>query len=94
VGTAPRLWHNNLGSGLSYRPVKTLDLIYLHALFFDDKDDTVFYPGEDTSSVNLDKFKEIEQVTAYLLVDSMVSVDVHSELGGFGNDTFQPEIFE
>jgi hypothetical protein len=33
-------------------------------------------------------------VTAYLLVDSMVSVDVHSELGGFGNDTFQPEIFE
>lgn len=94
VGTAPRLWHNNLGSGLSYRPVKTLDLIYLHALFFDDKDDTVFYPGEDTSSINLDKFKEIEQVTAYLLVDSMVSVDVHSELGGFGNDTFQPEIFE
>jgi hypothetical protein len=33
-------------------------------------------------------------VTAYLLLDSMVSPTVHTELGGFSNDTWQPEIYQ
>lgn len=93
VGTAPRLWHNNLGSGLSYRPVQRFDVVYIHGLWFDDKDDTVFYPDEDTTSLTLKKMKEIEQVTAYLLDADMVSPNVHTQLGGFTNDTFQPEIY-
>jgi hypothetical protein len=94
LGTAPRLWHNNLGTGISFRPVRSFDVVYLHGLWFDDKDDTVFYPDDGNGSVTLKNFKEIEQVTAYLLVDSMVSSEVHTQLGGFSNDTFQPEIFQ
>jgi hypothetical protein len=33
-------------------------------------------------------------VTAYLLIDEMVSDNVHTELGGFSNDSWIPEIYE
>jgi hypothetical protein len=94
VGTAPRLWHYNLGSGLAFRPVKSFDVVYIHGLWFDDKDQTVFYPDDGTGGdITLKKMKEIEQVTAYLLLDSMVSTKVLTTLGG--NTTyFQPTIYE
>ncbi|HSM44962.1 MAG TPA: hypothetical protein VK969_08100 [Acidimicrobiia bacterium] len=94
VGVAPRLWHNNLGSGLSFRPVWRFDVIYIHGLWFDDKQKTVFYPDDGTASLTIKKFKDIEQVTAYLLRDDMLSKEAHDELGGFANDTWQPTIYE
>ena len=95
LGIAPRLWHNNLGTGISYRPVRRFDIVYIHAIWFDDKDDTVFYPGESGGGpISLSNWKEVEQVTAFLLSDSMVSSNVLSVLGGFSNGTFQPTIFE
>lgn len=93
VGIAPRLWHDNLGSGLSYRPVEKFDIVYLHGLWFDDKDDTVLYPGE-SGTLNMKKWKDVEQVTGYLLDDNMVSATVHDELGGQTNDTWQPGVWE
>jgi hypothetical protein len=75
--------------------VQSFDVVYLHGLWFDDKKSTAFFPDDGTpGSIVLKKFKEIEQVTAYLLMDSMVSSEVHDGLGGFTNDTWQPEIFE
>ena len=94
IGIAPRLWHNNLGSGISFRPVKEFDVIYIHGLWFNDKDKTVFYPDDGIGAIKMKKLKSIEQVTAYLLRDDMVSKDVHDELGGFANDTWQPTIYE
>lgn len=95
VGTAPRLWHNNLGSGLSYRPIRSFDVVYINALFFDDKDDTIFYPDDDDNSdITMNKWKDVEQVTAFLLLDSMLSDRVHKALGGVANDTFEPTIYE
>ncbi|HEX6286753.1 MAG TPA: hypothetical protein VFZ80_04655, partial [Acidimicrobiia bacterium] len=90
VGVAPRLWHDNLGSGISYRPVKQFDVVYIHGLWFND--DT-FFPDDGNTPIALKK-TEIQQVTAYLLMDSMVSANVHDQLGGFANDTWQPEIYE
>lgn len=94
LGTAPRLWFNVLGSGLSYSPVQSFDIVYVHGIWFDDKDETVFYPGEDTADLTMKKWKEVEQVTAFLLQDEMVSADVLAALGGVTNDTFQPTIYK
>lgn len=94
VGVAPRLWHNNLGSGVSFRPVRLFDVIYIHGLWFNDKKKTVFFPDDGTGAIKMKKFKSIEQVTAYLLRDDMLSHDAHDELGGFANDTWQPTIYE
>jgi hypothetical protein len=96
VGTAPRLWHDNLGSGLSFRPVKSYDIVYINTVHFDDKDATVFYPDDDDDSdITLKgKWKEVEQVTAFLLVDSMISETTHTGLGGLANDSWEPKIYE
>lgn len=94
VGVAPRLWHNNLGSGLSFRPVREFEVVFVNGLFFDDKAQTAFFPGESTDATDLDKFKEIEQATAFLLESTMVSDKVKLELGGLADDLFQPTLFE
>jgi len=95
LSTAPRIWHNNFGFGVNaWRPIKSFDVVYIHGLWFDDKDDTVFYPGDGIGDIDLKNFKDIEQVTAYDLLDSMVSAEVLSRLGGFINHTFDPTIYE
>lgn len=95
LGTAPRLWHNNLGSGLAYRPIQTFDLVYIHGLWFDDKADTVFYPDDaDSSDITLVNWKDVEQVTAFLLLDTMVSDFVHDEVGKVALGLFDPTIYE
>lgn len=95
AGIAPRLWHYNLGSGLSFRPIETFNIVYINAIWFDDKDETAFYPDdEDNSSINMKNWKEVEQVTAFLLLDSMVSDTVIEEFGGLPTDTFTPRIYE
>ena len=94
LGTAPRLWFNVLGSGLSYSPIQSFEVVYIHAIFFDDKDDTVFYPGDGNTPINMTNWKEIEQVTAFLLIDEMVSAFVHEQLGNLADGLFQPTIYE
>jgi hypothetical protein len=94
IGVAPRLWHNNLGSGISFRPIKSFDLVFIHGLWFKQGGNTVpFFPDDGTSDFTQGT-TPIEQVTAYLLIDEMVSDNVHTELGGFSNDSWIPEIYE
>lgn len=94
LGSAPRIWFNVYPSGVGWSPVKSLDIIYVHSLWFDDKDDTVFHPGDGTSSVNLTNFKDIQQVTAFLLEADMVSQAVRDGLAGLGGGLIEPEITE
>jgi hypothetical protein len=94
IGVAPRLWHNNLGSGITFRPIQSFDLVFIHGVWFKKGGGLVsFYPDEGTAPFTAGSLP-IEQVTAYLLLDSMVSDEVHTSLGGFSNDTWQPEIYE
>lgn len=94
IGVAPRLWHNNLGSGITYRPIQSFEIVYIHGLWFKDGGDVVpFFPDEATTPFN-EGTTPIEQVTAHLLSDSMVSDNVHDGLGGFSNDNWQPELYE
>lgn len=94
IGVAPRLWHNNLGSGITFRPIQSFDVIYIHGIWFKDGGDIVpFFPGDGNVSFS-DGTMPIEQVTAYLLHDDMVSDEVHTKLGGFAVDKWQPELYE
>ena len=95
VGIAPRLWHNNLGSGMSFRPVWKFDVVYIHGLWIKSGGSEVtFFPDDEDTPLSITPFQGVEQVTAYLLTDDMVSGEVHDELGGFSNDTWQPTIYE
>jgi hypothetical protein len=94
IGVAPRLWHNNLGSGITFRPIKSFDLVFIHGVWFKKGGGLVSFVPDEATTPFTDGSFPIEQVTAYLLADSMVSDDVHTALGGFSNDTWQPEIFE
>lgn len=94
IGVAPRLWHNNLGSGITFRPIKSFDVIYIHGIWFKQGGSVVpFFPDDGTAPFTAGTMP-IEQVTAYLLHNDMVSDLVHTSLGGFSNDTWQPEIYE
>ncbi len=94
IGVAPRLWHNNLGNGLSLRPIQSFDLVFIHGIWFKQGGSAVpFFPDDGTTPFTAGSFP-IEQVTAHLLLDSMVSDEVHTTLGGFSNDTWQPELFQ
>ncbi|MEA1903030.1 MAG: hypothetical protein U9N56_05825 [Actinomycetota bacterium] len=81
-GVAPQLWHDNLGSGLSYRPIERFRHIYLGGVWFDLQaltDHEVFYPGTPGSQWCVPKgagcatIKEVEQLVAYLLLPDMIS---------------------
>ena len=94
IGVAPRLWHNNLGSGITFRPIQKFDVIFIHGIWFKQGGSIVpFFPDEGTAPFTAGVMP-IEQMTAYLLHDDMVSAAVHTSLGGFSNDTWQPEIWE
>lgn len=94
IGVAPRLWHNNLGSGITYRPIQSFDIVYTHGVWFKDGGSAVpFYP-DDGNGAFTDGSMPVEQVTAYLLTSSMVSKNVHTGLGGLTDDTWQPTIFK
>lgn len=95
LGLAPRLWHNNLGSGVSFRPIKSFDLVYIGGLWFDDRDKTVFHPdGTTTSDITLRNWRDVEQVTAFLLVDSMVSAFVLENTGRTTPANLDPTLYE
>ncbi len=94
LGVAPRLWHNNFGNGITFRPIKSFDLVFIHGVWFKQGGSAVpFFPDDGTAPFTAGSFP-VEQVTAHLLLDSMVSEEVHTALGGFSNDTWQPEIYQ
>ena len=94
LGVAPRIWFNVYGSGIGASPVKAFDLVYIHALFFNDNADTVFYPGDGNGSITLNgPPTEIEQMTAYLLDPGMVSDNVTAIYPGITGE-FSPTLYE
>jgi hypothetical protein len=93
LGVAPRTWHEVYGNGLAASPVMSFEVVYIHALHFDDKDNLPFYPGDGTSPITLQNWKDIEQVTAYLLDPLMVSSNVTAIYPGLSGE-FDPALFE
>lgn len=100
LGVAPRIWHTGLGSGLSFRPIKSFDVVYIAGIWLNDaqgptKPATVFYPDEnDSSDITPNKNNwVVEQVTAWLLLPDMVSDTVLAIYPGLTNE-FQPSIYQ
>lgn len=95
LGVAPRLWHDTLPTGNSEpRPILRFEIVYLHGLWLKKPGGPVpFFPDDDGSDLS-GTHDTVEQTTAYLLSDSMVSEFVRSELGGITDDNWVPEIFE
>lgn len=95
LGVAPGLWHDNLGSGLTYRAIKRFELVYLNGLWFDDFASQSFRPDDqEDSSISLSNWKDVEQVTAFLLEDAMVSQYVLDTVGKTPIVTFEPTLYE
>jgi hypothetical protein len=91
-GVAPQLWHDNLGNGVSYRPVESFRQVYLVGVWFDLKavgPNEVFYPGYPGSQwcpvmkgSKCAEIVEIAQLTAFLLESDMVSLKARSVYPG------------
>lgn len=97
-GVAPKLWHDNLGTGISYRPVESFAIVYLGGIWFNDdpQDPTVFYP-DDSSSTPINPTKgnwEIEQVTGYMLLRDMVSEEAQNFYPGFDDESLMVTIYQ
>ncbi len=98
-GVAPQLWHDNLGSGVSYRPVEQFRMVYVAGLWFRLKTHSTpepFYAdGISTEwcpvmiGSKCAVVEEVEQMTAYLLDSTMVSLTARSHYPGLGTP---PEI--
>ena len=103
-GVAPQLWHDNLGSGVSYRPVERFRQVYLAGVWFDLKavgPNEVFYPGHPgsewcpvTQGSKCAEIVEIEQLTAFLLDSNMVSFKARTVYPGADQSGLQPTITE
>lgn len=82
-GFAPQLWHDNLGSGTTYRPVERFRQVYVAGVWFDiqaETDHGVFYPGDPAITEwcypkpgGCGRITEVEQVTVWLLDEDMIS---------------------
>ena len=82
-GVAPQLWHDNLGSGTTNRPIKQFRHVYVSGVWFDLQalsDLAVFYPGDPAISElcavkgsQCAKIVEVEQMTVFLLDSNMIS---------------------
>lgn len=106
-GVAPQLWHDNLGSGVSYRPVEAFRQVFLAGVWFDLNavgPNAAFYPGypDDPdggwcpvkNGSKCAEIVEIEQLSAYLLATSMVSAEVAGIYPGADQSGLQPTITE
>lgn len=97
-GVAPYLWHTNLGSGLTYRPVQAFAIVYVGGMRLDDGSgpgtSTVFYPDDtDNSKITPQKNNwDIAQVGGYLINNNMVSSDVLAFYPGFDENALQPSL--
>lgn len=98
IGSAPRfvwvpqIWHDNLGNGLSWRPVHSYRMAYLDGVFLKCSGtcDAIFYPGEGSSPITVKNQSSItvSQLTAFLLPEATVPLSVRrafpsSEIGPF-----------
>jgi hypothetical protein len=102
-GVAPQLWHDNLGNGVSYRPVESFRQVYLAGVWFDLKavgPNEVFYPGHPGTEWcpvmkggKCAEIVEIAQLTAFLLESNMVSLKARSFYPG-DQSGLQPTITE
>lgn len=97
-GVAPYLWHTNLGSGVSYRPVQKFAIVYVGGMRLNDGSGpgtaTVFYP-DDTNNSKITPKKTnwvIDQVGGYLIDDNMVSDEVLAFYPGFDENALQPSL--
>lgn len=96
-GAAPVLWHNNLGNGMSFRPVKEFALVYVGGVWFDrpNPNGTIFYPDDtDSSPIPINGNWDVEQVTAYLLLPNMVSDDAKNFYPGFDDESLIVSIYQ
>lgn len=97
-GIAPSLWHTNLGSGLSYRPVKEFAVVYIGGIRLGDGSgpgtSTVFYPDDADNSAIVPKKNnwKVEEVSGYLILDTMVSTNVTTFYPGFNDDSLMPSL--
>jgi len=106
-GVAPQLWHDNLGSGVSYRPVQRFRQVFLAGVWFDLKavgPNESFYPGYPgdpgggwcpvKKKGKCAEIVEIEQLTAFLLDTNMVSAAVAAIYPGADQSGLLPTITE
>lgn len=96
-GVAPVLWHDNLGSGISYRPVKDFALVYVTGIVLNDgpANQTIWYADGTTNAITPSKKTWIvDQVTAYQLDMRMTSANVQNYYPGFDPDDREASIFE
>ncbi len=95
LGFAPHLWHNNFGSGLAFRAIETFSLVYVSGLWFDDRGSTEFHPDDQAyDPIVMGNWRDVEQVTAFLLDDEMVSEYVLLTVGKLRSVIFEPTLFE
>jgi hypothetical protein len=93
LGVAPRTYHNVYPKGIGASPVQSFEVVYINALHFDDKDEIPFYPGDGTTPITLKNWKDVEQLTAFLLDPLMVSANVRTIYPGLDGE-FDPTLFE
>lgn len=102
-GVAPQLWHDNLGSGLTYRPIERFRQVYIAGAWFDLQavsDHGVFYPGDPNitewchvRASGCATIREVEQLTVWLLDSNMISSDAKDLYPG-EIDSVELSIFE
>ena len=105
---APQLWMNDLGSGLSYSPVRETRPLYLAGIDllkskkndwwyadFDDKGPICYNKnGDRETNTNKCESMEIDQVTAYLLPHGSYGDVVEKSYPGNNPDDIIPTIWE
>ncbi len=101
-GVAPQLWHDNLGSGLSYRPIENFRVVYLNGVWFDLKSASIepFYPDQTGQWCPVKKkgvcaqIVEVEQLTAFLLTNSMLPEAARIAYPGLDEAGIEVSIFQ
>lgn len=103
-GAAPQLWHDNLGSGLAYRPIEKFRNVFLAGLWFDLQsitDPEPFYPGTPggqwcpvLKGANCAQIVEVEQLSAWLINDNMLSYTAATHYPGIDLNGLEVTIYE
>lgn len=79
-GIAPQLWHDNLGSGLSLRPIESFRPVFINRILFKGSGGALveWYPNGSPDNICQEKKSEcnplsVDQVTAFVLPKGSVS---------------------
>jgi hypothetical protein len=100
-GVAPQLWHTNLGSGQSLRPVETFRPVFINRILFKGKNSNLveWYPDGVDEPV-CEVFKDecnpltVDQVTAFVLPKGSVSAVVEAHYPGGDPNDLQVSIYQ